>query len=748
MKKLANILRRTPVVFVLMWAMFNIHSLLPIGIVGDVVSVLFLLPVLGLIIMRCFGFATPKHDSTRWLEQLLLATGIGIINIIVIGLLLSIIPSSPTDGYLRLPYLLIAFDIEAALLVIFYVYRARPTARKFTLPKLSRRDLSALVLSSLVCLMSIAGAIALNNHASPIFAISSTALSAAIIIYMMIKPGSSRSIAVSLYLIAASYLLAGWLRSSAISAVDTNMEYFIFDTVYQFGKWSPELFPGHAYNACMSITVLPTVLQNFLHIDPIYMYKVVFALIYALVAPIIYITARHTLKKPLAIVASVIYIAQPAFMTYLSIPPRQQIAMLFFALLVMVIIGSYSYRQKRALAVVLFVGILLSHYTTAYITCGIVLVAYIVERILSRYASKKPSRSIGSPVFSLTLIIIMFVSTVVWYNNVTSTSGVTTSFITKNLNSMNEIFSPSTQANKASILNQFNPFFKAPSAQSKLDTYYEDFLKDHPHMTADAPPKLASQPSIPSTFSDTIGRALSGFRGILQVASKLLIILGVAYLLRLHFRSKQKMFTHSVVMSAAALITLGTLLLLPFLSETYDASRTFQQILIILAVPLAIGIGVVCRDHKRLILAVSSVMIVSLIGFGNGFINQIIGGGDPSINYNNEGTLYNRVYVDVGELAAASWLDEQDPEYAILADRMAVARLTLSQRYGHIIGAKQTVFNSTIGEDRYIYLRRQNLSGTGTINIKGSQYDYTFPKQAIEHQKNRIYANRSSQIYK
>lgn len=719
-----------------------------IGLIGDIISLIFLIPIFGTVLLGCFGFSQPRQGTVQQFERFLLASGIGLINIIMIGLILSTLPSPLTDGFLKLPYLLVVFNAQFAVAIIIYIMRINPVSKIYNSAIFTKRDIIILAISAAVCILAVFGAIALNNHASPVLAIISTALSAVLILYLVFRPGDSRVIVISIYLIALSYLLAGWLRSSTISAVDTNMEFFIFDTVYQFGKWSPMLFPGHAYNACMSITVLPSVLQNFIHIEPVYMYKAIFPALYALVAPIVYITARHTLNKPLSIVASVVYIAQPAFMTYLSIPPRQQIALLFFALLVMVIVGDYSHRQKRSLAIVLFIGILLSHYTTAYITCAIILVAYIIEKILSRRASKKPSRSFGSPVFSLALIFVMFASTIVWYNNVTATSGVTTSFISRNINSIGEIFSPSMQSNKASLLNQFNPFFKAPSSQSKLDSYYNELQKDNKKLSEDSPPKLAVQPAMPSTFSDTLGRVSAGFRGILQVLSKILIIFGVLYLLRIHFKSKQTQFTHSVTMSAAALITLGLLLLLPFLSETYDASRTFQQILIILAVPLSIGIGMICRANERAILILSSIIIVSLIGFGNGFINQLIGGGDPSINYNNEGVLYNRVYVDEGELASAAWLGNQDVKYAIFADRMSVARLTLTQQYGDIIGAKQTVFPAMLHEDRYVYLRRQNLLGSGTISVKGSQYDYVFPNKEIESQKNKIYANNTSRIYK
>lgn len=742
-------LRRIPQIFVIGWLGLNLSMLLPLGYAGDAISLLFLIFGLGMPLIHAFGLTHRSDASIGRIEQALLAVGLGLMNIIVIGLIIDLVPSPDHDGFVRLPYLTAAFNAEATILGALYyagIIKRPVSVRRKLNPVLKKRDSIAISLATVVLLTAIFGAIALNNQSSSLLAITSTILSAVTIVYMITRPGSNLSTAVSIYMIAASYLLAGWLRSNFISAVDTNMEFYMFSTVYEFGKWLPSLFPGHAYNACLSITLLPTVLQNFVNFDLVYMFKIVFPLLFALVAPAVYVSARNVLNKRMSIIAAALYIAQPAFMMYISIPARQQIAMLFFALLTMTALSKLSYRQKRILAVILFIGILLSHYTTAYIACLIIATAYIVEKLLLRRHGRKKQSS-TKPTFSLFVIAIMLVSTAVWYSSITSSSSVATSFISKNLTNLNLIFDPSTHSSKASILNQFNPFYRQPDPQIKMDEYYKELQKTH-DTTGSSAPAIAAATTIPSKVGTVFGQLFSAFKGLVQVFCKLLIIIGAGYLAYQYFRLKLTAYRHNATLNLAALISLGLLLLLPFLSETYDASRTYQQVLVVLAIAMSAGISVVCRMSQRWILIVSTAIILALIGFGNGLINQLIGGGTPSMNYNNSGLLYNRVYVDAGEMSSARWLGQQPTKTAILGDRMSAARITMTQQYGREVPVRQAVFDETITQDRYIYLRRQNLDGVGTINIKGMQYDYDFPNTQIGQQKNQIYSNQSSTIYK
>ena len=156
------------------------------------------------------------------------------------------------------------------------------------------------------------------------------------------------------------------LRGWYITGHDIQQEYKVF----QLTKDNAEL--GHlafqdAYNACMSITILPTMFSQMLLITPPYVFKVVYQLMFALCPVIVFLLARASPPSSPSSRRS----TSSAFPTYFTDMPflnRQEMAYLFVGIGFLVATQPrWSTRRARTWFAVITTGVLLSHYSTNYV---------------------------------------------------------------------------------------------------------------------------------------------------------------------------------------------------------------------------------------------------------------------------------------------------------------------------------------------------------------------------------------------
>ena len=89
----------------------------------------------------------------------------------------------------------------------------------------------------------------------------------------------------------------------------------------------------------LSITVLPTVYSNMLGMDPTWVYKIIYPLIFALVPVGLYALWQPYIGKKFAFLAAFLFMAQSTFFTEMTALNRQMIGELFFVLLLLVLLN-------------------------------------------------------------------------------------------------------------------------------------------------------------------------------------------------------------------------------------------------------------------------------------------------------------------------------------------------------------------------------------------------------------------------
>ncbi len=172
----------------------------------------------------------------------------------------------------------------------------------------------------------------------------------------------------AILMICISLLLMFSMRSKHILGWDIHLEYLMFQLTKEHSHWSMSNFPGNAYNTCLSITILPTIFSRFLTINDEYIFKLVTPLIFSTTSVCIYLFLKRFSNRILAFIAIFFFVSQPRFISEIPALVRQQFALLFFSLSLVVLFNKkVSIMLKRILFIIFGFSMIVSHYSTTYI---------------------------------------------------------------------------------------------------------------------------------------------------------------------------------------------------------------------------------------------------------------------------------------------------------------------------------------------------------------------------------------------
>jgi uncharacterized membrane protein len=176
----------------------------------------------------------------------------------------------------------------------------------------------------------------------------------------------------AVWLISLTLLLMYGLTSSYLMGRDIHTEFYCFQLTMSNFHWDLNTF-SNPYNACLSITILPTMLQVLSGIQAEYVFKLFYAFIGSLIPLSVYSVAKKYVGERYAFFAGLLFVFQLFFVNILG-AARQEIAVLFFFLAIMTFFESNINGVAKKILLLLFMGsTLVSHYSTAYVTFAIIL---------------------------------------------------------------------------------------------------------------------------------------------------------------------------------------------------------------------------------------------------------------------------------------------------------------------------------------------------------------------------------------
>ena len=265
----------------------------------------FVAPVLGfwfLVVHPAYlVYTTPVWRATSAPERLGYSITATLLMLMAGGLALNtVLPLVGVDRPLDPVPVVILGDIITVLLVWYRRRHGTPVSWWPAL-RAGRRETRLIVAGAACVALAVLGANRLNNGAGDQLTLAGLAGMVLTIVFLLYWQRLVREgvIAVVLYLVAAALLLATSLRGWYVTGHDIQQEYLVFQLTDFHGRWNIGYF-HNAYNACLSLTILPTELAQVLHVDGPYVYKVFFQLMFAVCPVLVYAIARRYWSRPVA----------------------------------------------------------------------------------------------------------------------------------------------------------------------------------------------------------------------------------------------------------------------------------------------------------------------------------------------------------------------------------------------------------------------------------------------------------------
>ena len=746
---------------ILLWVLFSllvVNVLVGFNIdfyyIRPILTFLFLLFVPGLLLMLSF-----KIRKVGFWEYLVYTVGLSISFIMFAGLIVNW--TLPFLGITNHPLstfpILICFNIF--LLILTKVAWNRNKDFKpfnFTVPKLDALNNTMFIIPMFFPVLSILGAFLLNNHGPNILTMI---MLGAIAVYVLLLTIFRKKLNHNIYpwailMISSALLLQFSLRSWFISGWDISQEQYVFRLSYENMIWDRTTYSS-SYNSCLSLSILPTIINLFMKINSQIIFKLIIQLIFSFHSVAIFLLFRKYLNNTLSFIGSFLYFGTGYFNFTFPALIRQEIAFIFFGLILLLIFTKEIQTiSKKILLLIFGISIVVSHYSTAYITLGILSISYIFLLFYNKIKEKlnKGKKNKKKSILNSAIILILLIFGFLWMAQITDTSknliqtaeisvrniGDSLSYDLKQSNIKAALFG-SRKLEKYTNLELNNYINEIKYRENNLERYNENQTKEYSA----------------SIFQNKLVPPLSTkfrtyFYYVYQFSKYVIIFSFLVGFLFLLFNQNllDQEFLFMVFLSISMI---GLIIFLPYISKAYNFERLFQQSLIFLSIPSVIFFRKLFKNNKNLffIFILLIYLIYSLYNLGGFFIFY---GGDPPENLYNSGSAYNAMYSHKQEISSILWIgNTKKDDSMIYLDTYSELKL---YSFGNPeLKHEKQIIPPLLNKNSYIYSSYSNtILNTNYWDVrerfnKGT-LTFNFPNHFLNENKNNVYNNGGSKIYK
>jgi len=694
-------------------ALTNIAILLDIPILRQISGFIFLTFIPGFLLMCIL-----KQNKLGLVEKIVLSVGLSVAFTLLFGLVLN--SSLLAVGYTRplstFP-LLISFNVATIVMVVVARIRHRGKSLAFFWPKLTLRDKASLILPATFPLLSIVGMRLMNTTDNNVLLMLLFLLIPAYIIFLSFhhRNLSPRLYPCLIYLISISLVLVLALRSNHIIGSDIHDEYYIFLETLDNAHW--RLLGAGILDSCLSISILPTVYQTFLNMNPEYLFKIVYPILFSFSPLVVYIVARKYVGRFYAFLAAFFFMSQILFL-WSTAGARTVIALLFFALSVMVLFhDEIRGVNKRLLFLIFAISCVVSHYGITYVFLFIILFTWIGMQIIPRLLPRSrgavaggnnpPKHQLKGNITMVTTLLFLAVL-FFWYSQVT-----------------------------------ISPFYVGVVTMNNALINLSKLLAIE-----------AKGTTVTAALGGGIHLIPQWIRVVVSWLTVGLIGIGVLYTLAtfrrtiavpgsrhtepdsLHSKFEMEYFIMSLVGCTLVVISV----ILPLILMSYSMERIFSQLVVILSPFLIIGGTMVAKWLRTRPQWIILLVLIPFFMCSTGTMYQLLGA-PASMALNSEGTEYELWYTHDQDSYAAKWVIRHTEEGAALyAGAWPGPRVLQSQGSIPLYRIKRALVAQERGEviNGYIYLRYADVVLNRTVTDNPD----------IFVGKNKIYTTGDSEVYR
>ena len=686
----------------------DILILLNVPFLREIASFLFFTFVPGLLILQIL-----RLNRIRPLKKLVLSVGLSVSFIIFAGLAVNSLYPAVGKPLSLIP-LLTSFNLIVIVLALAAYWRNR---KDFNAGDIFNLNLdmgdklkSPMIFPVLFPLLAVLGTYLMNTAQNNIILMAMLFLIPAYLVAVVYLKDRIHlaTYPIALSMIGMGLLLMNGLTSGYIMGRDVHYEYYCFQMTLSNFHWNIYDY-YNPYNACLSLTILPAVYKVLTGLSGQYVFKLLFGIIGSVLPLIVYMVCERYLDKRYAFLASLLLVFQ-IFFVYLLGCIRQEIAILFFFLAVMMIFDRELNRPSRKVLFLIFMfSIVVSHYTTSYVSF-ILLVPLLIFPFLRSLVKERKL------VFTnFDVIVISGIFILIWYLLFAKVQ-----------------FSSGAQVVATTVASTAAAVSGSGSGGAQIVTN-----------------RGAMVLSILGVKFSSVPNAISVF---VHDAIFATILVGLATII-IKFKSFKNRFEDEYILGMViSIFLLALFVALPYISIAYDAARLFFQLLIFLAPVFIVGAVTISKVIKRPNWNVAIIVILLIAMFSCAtYLQYHFYGLQYSPNYDENGIVRGESYIYPSEITSADWLHSNGlPNSTIYSDGREVTRFTLA--YGiNIEGLK---LNSSLFEwnrtvsGGYIYLGDTNVKKHEIVEIYddiqiGNMNDFS----TVFNGRYRIYDNGGSQIW-
>jgi uncharacterized membrane protein len=742
---------------ILSWSAYRTQCLLTLGLLdlSIILSQIWAFRVLALVLIFTFpGIAlldalrVPRPAIGRYPAILI---GASVAVIMLVGGTAHLIGNAAGLTPLSKPPLVIGFSVTLSA-ICGLAGRAEPL------------DLSGVTLRKswlipvLPVATAIAGAMILNHNGPSLIALVSAALAIAGLLATLVLPVPllSRFAGPLLFSCALALLYSFSLRSNYVFGWDISTEYRVMSQTVANGYWTSNVH-GNAYAAMLSITLVPATLVKTTGLDGAYVFKLIYPIFAALMPLTIYTLCRQHLSVKFAVVTPVLMVAQQAWSSMVPALARQELGLMYFTLLLVALLDpSLPSRCRRSFAVVFGIALVLSHYSTTYVTSILFVGAAILAVVFSRLGRWQASSRVPLLISAATLVI----AAMIWYVPLTHSTAELSRVTSGLLENGPQILPNSSGGSPLSTWlngNTVRPLTVSQYDQELAQNYASRSWVE-PAGAPSAYPLVAA-PAMPggSRLGPLPGLVTLGNVAVNQ-AVNFLAIAGTAVLMVVARRRRDPRLVTAGFLSLMMVMLLGSLRVSAAIAEAYNQERMMVQGLQV----LALGIGALLAalsaliqrmlNRGRFFTSLGRVVPAFLAAsVGLMFLNNVgvisyFNSGNAA-NFANQGEDYERFYIQMPEVASAQWLAARiQPKDVLVTDRYGQLRMALFLDRKE--GIVPDLAPPAIDKDSFVYLTTINMKGRDRGSIGQTAATFATPLRYLNDTKGVVYTNSYVDVYR
>lgn len=278
------------------------------------------------------------------------------------------------------------------------------------------------VLGGLVVLTAALGALFINKFGRNAVALFAVVLIAAFTVVVLVR-GRERSSLAGAWLAALALLALGSLIDANLFQGDGVYEFYYSNLVMHRGFWLVDF--ETTFNSIPRVTLLHPTYALLTGLDLYWAYKLIHPLLFSLVVVALYLTYTRQFSVRVSLGAVLLYAFSYPFFTRLARDTRSAGALLFLAVLVLVLFDeSLTPKTRWSLAGVSTFGLVVSHYGVAVLFIFAMFVAaaaYVVSARLASVSAPVGPRGFAALTVGATVLYLL------WYGY--AAGGYVTEFV-------------------------------------------------------------------------------------------------------------------------------------------------------------------------------------------------------------------------------------------------------------------------------------------------------------------------------